>query len=288
MAWRPVDCDSIHGLGFATGDLDARFREACDRLGLLPVSEIEKGYWGKALGSVVETPDGQRYWLKVFGVEQIDNANRLTEIRADEIVGAYKPALVRQHDWSDGKIHYTARMTALASSSVERNPWAGMTAAQLPDSWIHDLVSALNSLSGHASTGTYVKQRTLEDWLFARHRIRYEFPQGDWRLSHNDLNWSNVTAPTLSILDWEWHGYAPVGYDPGRLIAFACRHENLVHRLERAFAPSFASFTGLVARAFATDRVMDGVRSGAFDPDLEPALAHMSDRLDSEVHTKCP
>jgi len=288
VPWRPLDSESIHGLGFATENLDARFTEACDRLCLAPVSEIDKGYWGKALGSIVETADGKRYWLKVFGVKQIDNANRLTEIRADEIVGAYKPALVRQHDWTVGKVHYTARMTSLASASVEQNPWAGVTATEVPDSWIHDLVSALKSLSAHASTGTHVKQKTIGDWLFARHRIRYDFPQGDWHLSHNDLNWSNVTAPTLSILDWEWHGYSPIGYDPGRLIAFACEHENLVTRLERSFAPHFASFTGLVARAYATDRVMDGVRSGVFDPKLELALGHMIDRLDIELHPKLP
>lgn len=288
MAWRPPDSHNIDGLGFVTCDLETRFHEACEKLRLAPVSEIDKGYWGKTFGSVVETADGKRYWLKVFGVKQIDNANRLAEIRADEIVGVCKPALVKQHDWSDAGIYYTARMTTLAAASVERNPWAGTTAAELPDSWIHDLVYALSSLSAYPSTRTYIKQRTLEQWLFARHRIRYDFPQDDWRLSHNDLNWSNVTAPALSILDWEWHGYSPVGYDPGRLIAFACRHVNLVGRLERAFTPCFTSFTGRVARAYATDQVMDGVKTGIFDPELEIPLLQMMDRLDAELHTRLP
>jgi hypothetical protein len=288
MTWRPVNYDSIHTLGFRIDGLDSGFNEACTRIGVVPVSEIDRGYWGKSLGAIVATADGKRHWLKVFGVTEIDNANRLAEIRADEIVGAWKPLLITQHDWNDAGIHYTARLMTLADNSIERNPWAGQAAVQISESWINDLTASLNCLGSYASTRTFLKQKMLEDWLFARHRIQCEFPQGQWRLSHNDLNWSNVTGPILSILDWEWHGYSPVGYDPGRLIAFACRHDGLVKRLEQAFVPYFASFTGLVARAYATDRVMEGVRSGVFDPDLEFPLGRMIDRLDEELHIRRP
>lgn len=263
-----------------------RFGEACEKLGVVRVSEIDAGYWGKAFGAVVETADGNRYWLKVFGVTFRDNANRLAEIRADEIVGIRKPSLVAQCDWGDAGIHYTARLTTLANAAVECNPWASAAAAELPESWFNDLMTTLNDLSAHASTGTHLKRKTLEDWLLCRYQIRYEFPQDDWRLSHNDLNWSNVTAPVLSVLDWEWHGYSPVGYDPGRLIAFSCRHERLVSRLERAFASCFASFTGLAARTYATHVVDGGVKDGSFDPELGPALDRMLNRLDDELRIR--
>lgn len=288
MAWRPVSYDIVHALGFHIEGLDSSFNEACARIGVVPISEIDRGYWGKSLGAIVETANGTRHWLKVFGVTEVDNANRLAEIRADEIVGIWKPLLITQHDWTDAGIHYTARLMTLANNSIERHPWAGMAAVQTPDTWIRDLMTTLNHLGSYASTGTFLKQRTLEDWLFARHHIQCEFPQGEWRLSHNDLHWGNVTAPILSILDWEWHGYSPVGYAPGRLIAFACRHDGLVNRLERAFEPYFASFTGLVARAYATERVMEGVRSGLFDPELEFSLGRMIDRLDEELHVRRP
>jgi len=288
VAWRPRNLDSVLTLGFCAENLDARFNDACNKLGVVPVSDPDRSYWGKAIGATVATVQGEHYWLKVFGVTQIDNANRKTEIKADELTGSWKPSLLKQFDWTVEGVHYTARMTTLANAPVERNPWAGAAAVQLPDSWLHDLKAALNSLHTHPSTRTFLRQKTLEDWLFARHGIRHEFPQGDWCLSHNDLNWSNVTAPVLSILDWEWHGYAPIGYDVGRLIAFACRHEDLVIRLERVFAPHFASFTGRAGRSNATDRVMDGVRSGFFDPDLEPFLARMIARLDDELYNNRP
>lgn len=288
LAWRPSNFEIVRALGFCAENLDARFSDACDQLGVTPVSEPDRSYWGKAIGAIVATARGERHWLKVYGVTQIDNANRCTEIRADELIGSWKPSLIAQFDWSIENVHYTARLTTLANAPVERNPWAGAAAAELPDSWIHDLRAALNSLSTHASNGTFLRQKTLEDWLFARHHIRHEFPQGDWRLSHNDLNWGNVTAPALSILDWEWHGYSPVGYDIGRLIAFACRQSDLVARLEQAFAPDLTSFTGRVARSNATGWVMEGVRSGSFDPDLEPFLARMITRLDDELFDNRP
>ncbi len=34
-----------------------------------------------------------------------------------------------------------------------------------------------------------------------------------WRTAHGDLQWTNLTAPALNLLDWEGWGLAPVGYD---------------------------------------------------------------------------
>jgi len=288
LSWRPVNRESLRTLGFCTDNLDVHFKDACDRLSVVPVSGIDRGYWGKALGATVATEDGARFWLKVFGVTRIDNPNRATEIRSDELTGICKPSLVAQCDWIVDGSYLTARLMTLADPAVERGLWAGAAAVQLPDAWFDGLKKALLALGSHASTGTFLRQKTLENWLLERHGIRYEFPQDAWCLSHNDLNWSNVTAPALSILDWEWHGYAPVGYDIGRMIAFACRHDSLVIRLERLFAQDFAKFSGLVARAFAADQVMQGIRSGFFDPAMEPCLAGMIERLDARLRAERP
>ncbi|MFD0267829.1 hypothetical protein ACFVGY_14765 [Streptomyces sp. NPDC127106] len=35
----------------------------------------------------------------------------------------------------------------------------------------------------------------------------------EWSCAHGDLGWANLTGPTLTFLDWESWGRAPVGND---------------------------------------------------------------------------
>ncbi|MDZ4368564.1 MAG: hypothetical protein U0987_16305, partial [Afipia sp.] len=255
MNWRPANI-APNELGFETRGIVERFHEACGRLNVRPVTaDINGGYAGRTAGGRVETADGRQLWLRVAGAASIDNRLLKADIAADKITGIPKPVLVERSDWVNGNVHWTARLITLADAAVEANPWAGPSAASVTDDWIRDLKQALDGLAGETSAQIHVSPEALQKWLSDTNQIEHEFPQSEWRLSHNDLNWSNLTAPKLSILDWEWHGLSPTGFDPGLLIAYSCRNEELVRRLERAFEPYFKTFTGRVARAFATDQL---------------------------------
>lgn len=283
MNWRPVNI-APHELSFEKAGIVERFHEACARLNVRPVTpDINGGYSGRTAGARVETADGRQLWLRVAGVTSTDNRLLKADIAADTITGVPKPVLVEQSNWVNGNIHWTARLVTLADTAIEVNPWAGPSAASVTDDWIGELKQALDGLGSKTSAQIHVSPEALQKWLSDTNQIEHEFPQSEWRLSHNDLNWSNLTAPKLSILDWEWHGLSPTGFDPGLLIAYSCRNEELVRRLERAFEPYFETFTGRVARAFATDQLRSAAAGGWLDPAMLRHLDAMLERLNSQV-----
>lgn len=283
MNWRPAKIVP-HELDFEKAGLAERFREACDRLRVRPVTpDINGGYSGRTAGAPVETSDGHQLWLRVAGAASRDNRLFRADAEADKFIGLPKPALVEQSDWVHAGINWRARLVTLADASVEVNPWAGTSADSVTDDWIGELKQSLDRLHENSSSQTHISSDALKQWLYDSHQIEYDFPENEWRLSHNDLNWSNLTAPKLSILDWEWHGLSPVGFDSGLLIAYSCKNKQLVRRLESAFEADFETFTGCAARAFATDQLLSAAMNGWLDPSMVAPLDSMLDRLNRQL-----
>lgn len=283
MNWRPSKT-APHELDFETAGLVEQFHEACARLQVRPITpDINGGYSGRTAGACVETADGRKLWLRVVGVASLDNRLLKGDIAADRISGIPKPVLIEQSDWIHKNIHWRARLVTFAGAAVEVNPWAGPAAAAITDEWIGELKQSLDRLAEQSSGQVHVSVDALKKWLADSHQIEHDFPQNDWRLSHNDLNWSNLCAPKLSIVDWEWHGLSPVGFDPGLLIAYSCMNEQLVHRLENAFAPFFETFTGRAAQAFAVDQLRSATASGWLDPQMLRPLDIMFERLNRQL-----
>jgi hypothetical protein len=54
-----------------------------------------------------------------------------------------------------------------------------------------------------------------------------------WTTAHCDLHWGNLTAPTLTILDWETWGRAPAGYDAATLLCTSLGFPGLTRRVSR-------------------------------------------------------
>ncbi len=51
-----------------------------------------------------------------------------------------------------------------------------------------------------------------------RARIHQHHPDEiTFSTAHGDLHWANLTGPTLTLVDWEGWGSAPVGYDAANL-----------------------------------------------------------------------
>lgn len=281
-SWRPSDIDP-GSIGFVSAGIDRRFDEACRRLDVTAVSATLGGYAGRTRGAEVAASDGSRFWLKVLGVTSADNVHRAAEIAADNLRGLPKPALVRQVDWLDDDAHWTARLTTLCDPAVEPNPWAGAAAGRVTDAWIRTLKRTLDRLAAHNASRVFVSPQALGQWLLQRFGIAHEFRLNDWRLCHNDLHWSNLTAPGFSLLDWERVALSPVGYDAGMLMAYSCANDDLVARLEREFASDFATPTGLAARVFAACGIRDSVRTGWLDPALAPHLDSMIASLEEPI-----
>jgi len=117
--WRPSEIDP-GAIGFVSAGIDRRFDEACRRLDVTAVSAANGGYAGRTRGAEVAVSDGSRFWLKVLGVASADNAHRAAEIESDRLRDLPKPVLVRQVDWHDDGVHWTARLEAVATAEQDR------------------------------------------------------------------------------------------------------------------------------------------------------------------------
>jgi hypothetical protein len=268
---------------FVREGLDDRFAEACERLGVTRISPLNPSNTGHTRGAVVETADLQRHWLKVFGATSPDHPPRKGEIASDALRGIRKPHLIRQIEWADGDALWTARLITLADNAVERTPWAGDAAAAVTDAWLEELKVNLDRLAPQPSAHIHVSPRILSAWLSHNYRLHCTFAPSEWVTSHSDLQWSNLTAPNLHILDWEQLGSAPIGYDAGMLIAYSCRNPALVTRLRRVFSPHLSTPTGMIAWLFITHQMRQGAHQKKRAPELIIALDDMIAGLLAEI-----
>jgi thiamine kinase-like enzyme len=88
----------------------------------------------------------------------------------------------------------------------------------------------------------------------------------EWRTAHGDLNWSNLTAPQLTILDWEFWGVAPRGFDAATLLTHTFYDPALFRRIEALFQEDLNSSSGVVARLYHYARRLEAIEAGKLDP----------------------
>lgn len=273
-------------LGFLENGRRARFAEACSALNVRQTSEPQTGYGQRSYGAKVTDDSGASYWLKVFGLRSVDNERWKAEIAADAITGLPKPELFRQTTWKHIDEFWVARLTTLAADVIEVGPWAGANAAGMPDPWLERLVQSLQVLTRQPCTRTHVRIDLFERWLWRHFKRRMSITPSDWVPSHNDLQWSNLSHPDLSILDWEWFGRSPPGYDQGSLIAYSCHDDSLTARLEKAFGATFDSELATFGRLFAAHTIRNSVDSGWLNPAMREPVGRLIERWDSHIRKR--
>ncbi|MBA2324234.1 MAG: hypothetical protein H0V92_09575 [Pseudonocardiales bacterium] len=140
----------------------------------------------------------------------------------------------------------------VATVRARRHP---AVAPELPDSWWQAMVRSLDALVVSRPT----RVATVDSTPITQERISAAvfgvFGDVDtevvvWGGVHADLNWANVTAPELSILDWEDYGRGPVGLDHASLWSASLAVASLSARVEAEFADILSTPTGRVCRLF--------------------------------------
>jgi hypothetical protein len=95
----------------------------------------------------------------------------------------------------------------------------------LPETWWEAFNTALDELAAHPTTRLATPDCAPINAERVESTIRKVFPTcagltvNEWSTAHADLNWPNMTGPTLWILDWEDWGSAPRGLDAANLWA---------------------------------------------------------------------
>lgn len=265
--WLPAPISP--GIGYVTDGLDDAVSEACTRLRLTLVDQPKSGYQNKSRGATVRAANGTLCWLKVTGIGTGATAEwlRAGEESADGIRDVPKPSTLKIEDWSAGGTRWRAVLMTLApSGALAPSPNDFPKADSISDAWIGELKASLHSIGRLPPPRQKFDPKWVSRLLAERFKLNATIRTEEWRTAHGDLQWSNLTAPKLTLLDWESWGAAPRGYDAARLIAFSCASPALVERLRAAFAEEIDTPSGRVTQLFACAEMLAAIESGTFNP----------------------
>jgi hypothetical protein len=224
--------------------------------------------------------DGTRSWIKVTGRHHPDgDAMRGNEIAAGSLAGLPKPAVLGHAEWRSRGIHWRAlQMTLAPSPAVETTPWPGERARMVTDGWIEQLRDALDDLGRVPGDGSHLPPDQLGSLIRSRFGVAAPRVADEWRVSYCEAHWANLTAPQLTLLDWELWGLAPRGYDGALIVAFSAADPPLMRRLETAFADDLQTPSGRVARLAACAQLLGWIEMGLIHPGLRGPLEQLAYR----------
>ena len=246
------------------------------------VGERIYGLAGKSAGAAVADRSRSRRWLRVTGLVGTKvNARRRAEIDAETLSGLRKPDIHRAIEWERDGVHWRAVLSALAPSPVpSENCWLAPGTASPPARWFRDLRESLERLQQQARPDNYVKTGE-QIRIGVRGHFGPDAPSAviEWRASHGDLHWKNLTVPNLTILDWENWGLAPRGYDVARLMVYAALVPEVQRKLYETFADEFDSGAGVFVLLFALGMVKSDIAAGVADAALAPPLDRLANVL---------
>jgi hypothetical protein len=266
--------------GFSTDIGRAAFEDACAKLDLDCDGPLRVGFGRRSLSGIAVDARGGRSWLKVTATQEPTNFFRDGEISAPIVDGLDRPAIWRCHDWLADGLHFRALQTSLTTSPpIELTPLAGVNAGQVSDGWIATFKEAVARLQA-----TRTRRDRAPSEAIAEHVDKWFGPNApcatnDYCANHGDANWSNLTSPNLSFLDWEVWGVAPRGFDLAYLLAFSCPNEALAARLASAFSAELATDSGKVSLLVALGEFLNLIHEGILPSSCEPFARRMASKL---------
>ena len=239
------------------------------------------GFHKKSTGAPIICADASMQWLRVTGsIGTPQEAAHAAEMAADQLSELAKPRIIRWLQWKEGDVFWRAvLMTKAAALAAGNLPWRDHGAEPLADDWYDELRRSLAALHDVRSGPRMMTPHQVEAL------IRSQFDDGAptvaecWQVAHGDLQWSNVTAPNFALLDWERWGFAPKGYDSGRMLAFSVLDPVATATLKSVFAEDFSSRSGRVGMLAAIAEVKIQLDDGSYDARLKEPLAQLTQEI---------
>ncbi|MGH3624169.1 MAG: aminoglycoside phosphotransferase, partial [Sciscionella sp.] len=146
----------------------------------------------------------------------------------------------------------------------------------LPDHWWTDLRNALDALAERHTQRGGVTQEDVTSRLLAYFGSGVDPLVTTWTTAHNDLNWSNITAPSVVLLDWESWGVKMTGYDAASLYVLSLLAPDTANKVHDTFADVLDSPDGEIAQLYAISRYLKRVEIGDFH--------NLADKLHEHAH----
>jgi hypothetical protein len=244
-----------------------QLEQAADHFGLAVVGEPVFGWHDRTIGS--RTRDGR--WLRVSWsqIQWTDGEWWTGNVDAAGIAGVPKPTVLDMHDWTvDNDGWGESRVRAEVMTLIEDPPCSAtqelVAELDLPDAWWGDLRRALDTLAEVPTDRGDTDQEEVTNRLLAYFGDGFDPTVTRWTTAHNDLNWTNVTAPNLAILDWESWGRKIAGYDAASLYVLSLLAPGTAGKLHDTFADVLDSHDGKIAQLYAITRYLKRVEVGDF------------------------
>lgn len=254
-----------------------RLRSAANHFSVELAGEPVFGWRDRTIGSRV---DGER-WLRVsWAHSQWAEGNYWTGNQdASTIVNVPKPAVLSLHEWEEeGGDRNRAEMMTLVTEGVCSESQELRVDLDLPDQWWQSLRVALLNLSTHKTERTITNQEKVAGRLLAFFGSAIDPQITEWTTAHGDLNWTNLTAPHLNLLDWESFGVAPAGYDVATLYCLSLLRPEMTKKVHEEFSDMLDSPDGVRSQLHVIGRYLKRVEYGDFT-DLADSLHGHARRL---------
>lgn len=266
-AWNwPGSTDTISG--FSPRQQQDAIDEACRILFAVQAGDVHCSILRKSIGVAVRGGDGSTSWLKIVGSRTTNNEWTLNgERQAQAIAGVPKPAILREIEWNaDGANWHAFQFAVAPSPAVLTTPWCAGPLPSIDDGWLTQLKQAIDRLSAVPLSRWLIHPGHVARVVSGRFGRKAPYFADEWRTAHGDLNWSNLTAPNLALLDWEHWGAAPRGFDAANLLTHSLNAPDLFRKIERLFADDLETPSGIVARLYFFARRLDKIEAGMRDP----------------------
>jgi hypothetical protein len=266
---------------------NARFRgwmcgllaQAAEHFSAILLGDPTFGWRDRSIGSHVRNVDGER-WLRVVTSHSTwANGEFWTgNLDASAIHGVPKPRVLQVHEWTEESRSIRAELMTLVSGRVCSATQELRDELDLPDEWWTSLRHALDVLATHQTERVGATQEGISRRLLAFFGDKIDPTITTWRTAHGDLQWANLTAPALNLLDWEGWGLAPTGYDAATLYLYSLLSPNTARRVYETFADILDTPDGARAQLHVIGRLLLRVNGGDY-PDLANPLHQHAQRL---------
>ncbi|WP_216207461.1 protein kinase family protein [Amycolatopsis aidingensis] len=224
------------------------------------------GWHERTVGARIDTPDGP-LWLRVISEHERwsrgDSWTGNSDANDETFASVPKPMLLDMLEWTVGDQRVRAELMTYVPDETLADDMIFRSHVELPEAWWAALRRGLRAVSAVRHTKrVIIGDDVLRHHLLAAFGFDLDVDRLDWSCAHGDLHWSNLTAPTLWILDWEHWGWAPRGYDAAVLYCASTLAPDLAAQVHQHFADQLDTYSGRVAQLAAITKLLCRVEDG--------------------------
>jgi hypothetical protein len=250
-------------------------------LGCVLTGPIRSG-WGDRTAGAPATRSGEPCWVRVVGENPYWIRDDPTfwngNLDANAISGVPKPTVLAWTELrAEDRWFRIEVQTLITTDPISATPEVTID-PDLSSTWFAQLAAALDALADTPTERVVRGQAEVTLQLRQFFGDRIDPAVESWTTAHADLHWANLTAPDLTILDWEGWGRAPAGYDAATLYCHSLLVPDVAEAVRARFAEILDSPDGRRSQLLAASRMLRRTETGDY-LDLVVPLHDLTDRI---------